>query len=380
VYSQKKNIFLNPIDDKHASENTNLSNQASKEEASLPETEEKTEEEEEKSLKPTQVAGYRMVEEKEEENTKENKIEEAVKIRPGENLKTNEKKTVENEDEKEDEKAETEEEEESEEEEEKEETDSEEAKEEEQDKPTAKENLTNNKEAIKENEPAKESKIVEKPAESRKASTELSTESSVSKVSKLAKTEKTESKATNASKVSKVTPIQSTFDESLDLAYANGSYTPPSKMWYYNRHLDDVPTVITTSFDFVPVLKVDFRLPREMKELVINFVIPGINVVANNPTGNYPGFEVALHYDNISLDSSVFTINEVQGRSVTRTVVLEGTIYNASAGNHSAHIKLRITNGNIVNFFLQEIITKQNMKINVNMVGYVGSPEQYSTK
>lgn len=176
----------------------------------------------------------------------------------------------------------------------------------------------------------------------------------------------------------KITPTQNTFDDTLNLAFANGSYTPPSKMWYYNKQLSDVTTISTAIYDYTKGLVVNFKLPQQMKELVFTFVIPGINTVANAATSNLPGFEIALYYDNTFLNSSLHTFSEAAGRSITRTVVLEGTIYNASSGIHTATVQIRSTNGNIVNFYLQEQIPKENMKININMVGYCGTPQQYS--
>jgi len=158
------------------------------------------------------------------------------------------------------------------------------------------------------------------------------------------------------------------------MAFASGVYPAPSKMWYYSKQLFKVPSLILTSYDYVQALQISFRLPRQMKELVISFTIPGINFVTNTATGNYPGYEISLAYENTVIDESLFTVNEsVVGRSITRTVLLEGTIYNASAGAHSINVKIRSTNGNVVNFYFVETISKQLMKINVNMVGYAGS-------
>jgi len=143
-------------------------------------------------------------------------------------------------------------------------------------------------------------------------------------------------------------------------------------MWYFSKSYDAATFAsTTTSLDLVSALQVDFRLPRQIKELVVSVVVPGVNYVTNAETSNYPGFQSTLEYDNLVLDRFVVQSRESAGRSITRTLTLEGVVYNVSAGNHKLNVRIASTNANTVNFFAQETIARTNMKIRVNMVGYV---------
>ena len=200
-----------------------------------------------------------------------------------------------------------------------------------------------------------------------------------SKTSQTETTEPTSTTSTNLTKEpqtpsSRVTlvPSQATFDRTMDLLSANGTYTAPNKMWYFSKSYSAATFSSTvTSLNMTPVLTIDFRLPRQIKELIISVVVPGVSYVCNAETSNFPGFSAVLEYDNLIIDRFTVQSREAAGRSITRTLTMEGVVYNVPAGNHKVQVELASTNSNTVNFFAQETIERRNMQIRVDMVGYV---------
>lgn len=183
--------------------------------------------------------------------------------------------------------------------------------------------------------------------------------------------EKNLPKRTNNQNTSKIIPYDSTILLSKNLLYSYGTYDLPNRAWYYHKKLNDFPgsgNYNRSSRDFYPQNVITFKTPLEMQELTVSVQFLIYYYGYSDSYNEYPGVENILMVDGIIMDNMVDSTQEGNsGYYFYRSIYLEGSLYNLTAGSHTLSIA-----GKSRASYVHYININSTYPMIISMVGYPG--------